>query len=317
MRTRLLAAGALSVVVLGIFFWFATMVIARNAMAQDQRAAAEAAARAQAEALAERARVEAQRAKLIAQEAAAREAEAKQAAAAAVKFLQNDDSLEANNAGSKRKLAERMEVALDQQPLSELLAYLDERLDVEFHAQRGDIEAAGLSLDAPVSLKFKRIRGDMLLDLALRQVSPDLGYVIRDGIVIVTTRDAVAGNQAVRVYNCRELLAAVNATPVAPQPGGNVPPGPGPGAPVGGSPPGMAGSLGSGMGGGFFGQPPQTPAQQLQQVIRTTIAPETWDTVGGPGTMEEFGGLLVVNQSEAVHDRIEKLLQMLHEAAAK
>lgn len=324
MRTRLFAAGVLSALVLGLFIWFASVIIAHRAMAQDERAAADAAARVQAEALAERAREEAARAQANAQDAIAKEAAAKRAAAAAINFLQNDDSLEANNAQTKRRLSERMEVMYDQQPLGEVLAHLADKLDIEFHAQRGDIEAAGVSLDAPVSLKLKRVRGDMLLDLALRQISPELGYVIRDGILIVTTRDAVAGNQAVRVYNCRELLAAAKrwnpspmgapigvpagGTPAAPQPGT------GPMNP--GIPPGMASGMGGGMG-GFFGETPQTPVQQLQQVIRSTIAPETWDISGGAGTMEEFGGLLVVNQSEAVHDRIEKLLQMLHEAAAK
>jgi hypothetical protein len=320
MRTRLFAAGVLSAVVLGLFVWFANVVIAHRAMAQDQGIAAEAAARVQAEALAERAREEAARAEAIARDAVAKEVAAKRSAAAAVNFLQNDDSLEANNAQTKRRLAERMEAMYDQQPLAEALAHLADKLDIEFHSQRGDIEAAGVSLDAPVSLRLKRVRGDMLLDLALRQVSPELGYVIRDGIVIVTTRDAVAGNQAVRVYNCRELLAAAKSwnpppatAPIGGSGGGNLA-SPQPGAgPVN---PGMGSGMGGGFG-GFFPELPQTPVQQLQQVIRATIVPETWDINGGAGTIEEFGGMLVVNQSEAVHDRIEKLLQMLHEAAAK
>ncbi len=57
--------------------------------------------------------------------------------------------------------------------------------------------------------------------------------------------------------------------------------------------------------------------QQFVQLLQTTVAPDTWSASGGAGTMEVFSGLLVVNQSEEVHERIEKLLQMLREAARR
>jgi len=309
MRARLVVTGVATALLLGGFLWLAAAVTANRAMAQEQRAAAQAAeeqARARAAALAEKA----------AREAAA---EAAKAAQGAKKAQAAADSIEANNAVTRGELAERIEVTFEQQPLAAVLEFLGNQLELEVHAQRGDIEAAGLSLDAPVTLKFKRIRGEMLLELALRQVSSELTYVVRDGIVIVGTRGALSDSQVVRVYNCRDLLAAVaKATPSAPAPTasgvGPAVPGPNPvaaapGGPV--MPPGMGGMGGLG---GFFGELPKTPAGQLQQVIRATIAPESWDVNGGAGTMEEFGGLLVVNQSEAVHERLEKLLQMLREA---
>jgi general secretion pathway protein D len=313
MRTRFVMTGVVAATLLGAGLWLAAAVAANRAMAQEQRAAAQA----------EQAEAVAQQAERAAALQAARAAElTKQAAAIAEARLvapPTDDSMENNNVETKKLLAERMEATFEQQPLAEVLTFLAERLSLEVHSQRGEIEAAGLSLDAPVTLKFKSIRGDMLLDLALRQVSTDLGYMIRDGIVIVATRDALSGNQVVRVYNCRDLLvAAAKATPAAPMGSGAYPPGvsqPGPGpasvmAAGGGS---MGGLMSAMMGSGG----PATPADQLQRVVRTTIAPESWDQNGGAGTMEEFGGMLVVNQSEAVHDRIERLLQMLREAAAK
>lgn len=311
MRTRFVMTGMVAAMLLGACLWLAAAVAANRAMAQEQRTAAQAEAEAQ------------QAARAAALQAARAEELAKQAAAVAEARLtapSTDDSMEANNESAKKLLAERMEATFEQQPLAEVLSFLAERLSLEVHSQRGEIEAAGLSLDAPVTLKFKSVRGDMLLDLALRQVSPDLGYMIRDGIVIVATRDALSGNQVVRVYNCRDLLAAVaTVAPPAPSvnPGSAVPPGANPAAASPGGAAMLPGMSGAGGMGGFFGELPKTPAGQLQQVIRTAIAPESWDQNGGAGTMEEFGGLLVVNQSEAVHDRIERLLQMLREAAAR
>jgi general secretion pathway protein D len=302
---------------LGGFLWFAAMITANRAMAQEQEAAARAA---QVQAEAARAQAEAE----------AKAADRARAAALAILKVANAappmaDSTEANNAATKRKLAERMEATFEQQPLADVLEFVTDRLDLEVHAQKAELEAAGLALDSPVSLKFKRVRGDMLLDLALRQVSPDLGYVIRDGVVIIGTREALSSSQVVRVYNCRDLLAAAaKATPPAAAPaapmgasGGGF----GSGSAAGGSlaaggPPPSGITCAVGMG-GFFGEFPLTPAQQLQRVIHTTVAPDSWQASGGAGTMEEFGGLLVVNQSEEVHERVEKLLQMLREAAAK
>jgi hypothetical protein len=270
--------------------WLTTMSAANRGLAQEQRAVAEA--------------------------NAAQAAKARQDG--------TDDSIEANNAATKQKLAERLEASFDSTSLGDVLDYLAAHFDLELLCQRGDMEAGGLSLDAPVTLKLKRVRGDMLLHLALRQVSPDLGYVVRDGIIVVSTRQALADGQTVRVYNCRDLLAAAETLPPpagAGEPGsaGGPPPGAAGPRPAGGGPrpPGTPFSVGSGGMGGFIGGGPATKAEQLQHVIRTTIAPESWDIGGGSGTMEEFGGLLVVNQSEAIHDRIEKLLQMLREAAGK
>jgi hypothetical protein len=308
-RWGLFATGLFMILVVGAFMWVVARATANRAMAQEQRAAAQAAE----EQARDRAAADADKAAKLAAVEAAKAREGAQKSQAAT------ESIEANNAVTRGQLAERMEVTFERQPLAGVLDFLANQLEIEVHAQRGDIEAAGVSLDAPVSLKFRRVRGEMLLELALRQVSPELSYVIRDGIVIVGTRGALSDSQVVRVYNCRELIAAAakatSTVPAAPMGGiGGVPPGANTGAPM----PGGAGMLPGGPGlGGFLGEVPLTPAGQLQQVIRATIAPESWDLNGGAGTMEEFGGLLVVNQSEAVHERVEKLLQMLHEAAEK
>ena len=51
-------------------------------------------------------------------------------------------------------------------------------------------------------------------------------------------------------------------------------------------------------------------------VIKETIATATWDDLGGPGTIAEYGGLLVVSQTSAVHEQIVDLLDQLAEKLA-
>jgi hypothetical protein len=236
-----------------------------------------------------------------------------------------DDSEQANNDATREKLAKRIEAGFNGAPLGQVLEHIGEALGVEIYVQHAMLEELGVTLDSPVSVNLKRVRGSMLLDLALEQASRECGYAVRDGIVIIGSKVSLADHLAVRVYNCRDLLpgeeeetgaAAALSKAVAgliagmEAEGSDEKTSPGTSGLGGILPPGMSGM--PGMGGVMR---PRTPAEQLQHVIRTTISPESWDEAGRAGTMEEFRGLIVVNQSEEVHARIAELLAMLREAA--
>lgn len=57
-------------------------------------------------------------------------------------------------------------------------------------------------------------------------------------------------------------------------------------------------------------------ATPLIDAITGTVATQTWDDLGGPGTIEYFAnaGVLIVSQTREVHDEIEGLLAMLRKA---
>ena len=80
---------------------------------------------------------------------------------------------------------------------------------------------------------------------------------------------------------------------------------------VGGIAGGQFGGLGAGAGG--FGQATQTSAQMLVDLIRTTIAPESWAINGGPGTIFYFGPqqALVIRQTTQIHGNIGGLFNQL------
>src|SRR4029078_6829366 len=81
-----------------------------------------------------------------------------------------------------------------------------------------------------------------------------------------------------------------------------------------GSPPGGRGSapIGGpgGMGGGGIAD-----FDSLIELITTTIDPDSWDDVGGPGSIAEFATnlSLVISQTQEVHDKIDRLLAQLRE----
>lgn len=63
-----------------------------------------------------------------------------------------------------------------------------------------------------------------------------------------------------------------------------------------------------GMGGGVMAD-----FEPLIELIQTTIAPDTWDAVGGPGAVSEFQNnlSLVISQTQEVHEQIADLLDQL------
>ena len=128
---------------------------------------------------------------------------------------------------------------------------------------------------------------------------------------------------------------------------GAVPSGLGFGAISGGMMGGLGGSSGGmgGAGGGFFSVPAQiripqpsvlqqagaaapphdtppqatltvrsvSPQDELIRLITEVVAPDTWDDVGGHGSITGIGQTLVISQTESVHDQVAVLLQQLRQ----
>jgi hypothetical protein len=83
-----------------------------------------------------------------------------------------------------------------------------------------------------------------------------------------------------------------------------------------------------GSGGGLGesgGEHPRSPApppteherrvERLISLITTNVDGDSWDEVGGPGSISEYGGLIVITQTAQTHKKVERVLEMLREAA--
>lgn len=63
---------------------------------------------------------------------------------------------------------------------------------------------------------------------------------------------------------------------------------------------------------------PSIKIEEISRVIMNSIASETWMEIGdGEGSMQIFGNILIVNQTESVHSQIKVFLSMLREATEK
>jgi membrane-associated protease RseP (regulator of RpoE activity) len=87
---------------------------------------------------------------------------------------------------------------------------------------------------------------------------------------------------------------------------------------VGGGMGGMGGGLG-GVSGVRRSPPPagslEARAYDLIDVVTSTVDPQTWDDVGGPGSICAYNGLVVVATTAHTHKKVEHLFDMLREAA--
>jgi hypothetical protein len=52
----------------------------------------------------------------------------------------------------------------------------------------------------------------------------------------------------------------------------------------------------------------------LFKVIISSADPDSWDDVGGPGSISEFKGLAIISQTQEGHEKVELLLNQLHAA---
>ena len=204
------------------------------------------------------------------------------------------------------KLNQRVDAEFLETPLTDVLDFLAIQSDVQFYVSRKRLEEAGVAPDSLVTKTLKRVRLSTLLELILGELG--LVYVEKDDFLVITTILDADATMEVRVYDCRDLLtmpgplpekkaeAAVAAAPAVP-----------------------AAGMGGIAGAGFGEEPPLTEherrAQRLMDIITTAVDPSQWQEVGGPGTIGEYHGLIVVSQSSRTHAKTEKVLDMLRQAA--
>jgi type II secretory pathway component GspD/PulD (secretin) len=236
----------------------------------------------------------------------------------------------------ERKLSSPVNLNFTNAPLRQVIDDLRAFQAVNIYVDEPALAEKGISQDMPVTIKLEQIALKSALNLLLHSVH--LTYVVKDGVLQITTEDHARGKQEQRVFQVTDLVIAVEnfgqvgVTPAsqlgienvnhpmtgAPSPvtgpytlNGGQPVG----TPTGGS---MAGG-GSGFASDPSGQPQitkqrsQTNEDMLIKLITSTIEPRSWAEQGGPGTIEFFPltTSLVINQTPDIQDQVADLLAAL------
>jgi hypothetical protein len=208
------------------------------------------------------------------------------------------------------KLNQRIDGEFVDTPLKDVLDFLAGTSGVQFYISQKRLEESGIAVDMPVSKSLKQVRLCTLLDLILDDVG--LVYVEKDDLLVITTREDADVNTEVRVYDCRDLFAM----PAPPLGKGELPadaekpaapPKPGEVSGFGGVAPAVCAAAPLSA--------HETRAYRLMNIITTAVDPSTWQEIGGFGTISEYNGLIVISQSARTHIKIEKVLDMLRQAA--
>ncbi|MBC7783786.1 MAG: hypothetical protein H7144_08090 [Burkholderiales bacterium] len=172
------------------------------------------------------------------------------------------------------------------------------------------LEEIGVSRDTPVNLNLKRVKFRVALKATLESASPGLlAYYIDNGVIHITTLARADAQMITRVYPVQDLLHDI---PDFKTPNQNNSNDTGTEVTVGGDS-GSGGGSGSGSGLGNSGgneteerttKTRKERAQDLIDIIQTTIRADVWDINGGKARIRHLNGNLVITAPRSVHEQI-------------
>jgi len=224
-------------------------------------------------------------------------------------------------------------------PLSEVIDRLKEITGINIYLDQQGLAQEGVHPSTPVTIDLTQ---DIQLRSALNLILEPLhlGYVVRDEVLKITSEQHRSGNVYTKVYNVADLVIPIPdfvphnriGLPQIIDDGyqrtmANLYGAPGFQAPVaqlaahGVTPNGangpkevLAQQTGGGVtNGGIRGGNASADFDGLIDLITKTVEAESWDEVGGPGSMKPSPSnlSLVITQTQEVHERIADLLEQL------
>jgi hypothetical protein len=181
------------------------------------------------------------------------------------------------------------------------------------------LEQEGISLDRPVSLKLEQVSLKSALNLLLHSVH--LTYVIKDEVLQITTESHARGKLQTVTYQVADLVIPVenyvnplltnSLSPILgisanqqPSNSSATTPLMSPNSMTGGTPTGTPSGTSTNGNVSTTKKSNQTMEEMLIKLLTSTISPQAWNNMGGPGTIEYFPLTmsLVINQSPDIHE---------------
>lgn len=196
-----------------------------------------------------------------------------------------------------------------ERPLGEVIDFIKQKHDLQILLDNKALEDAQVGAGEPVTLTLKNIRLRSALRLMLAQL--DLAHVVGDGFLLITSANEAENKLSFKVYPVQDLVtldSAFRPAPVASDGEDDSPSRsdmlPRPLFPGGG---------GLGLGSGLGALDDSGDFMALTETIMSTIAPTSWDEVGGPGsiTRNPQSQSIAVTQTDDVHEEIVALLAAL------
>jgi hypothetical protein len=214
-------------------------------------------------------------------------------------------------------------------PLTDVVAFLESKHHIPFQIDKKALDDVGIGSDTPITCTISGVSLRSALELILRPLS--LAWTVKSDVLLITTPEEEDSHLVTKTYDVGDLLVPTadfpyrgRSLPTIDPDGtssfdvqGTLPAVYGMGGMGGGEKPGDV--KGAAGGGAMFNMAPYATSPRysiesapdfdsLIDMITSTVAPTSWDQVGGPGSIAPFGRLLVVSQKLGVHRQVESLL---------
>ena len=221
------------------------------------------------------------------------------------------------------------EITFDELSLEQVMSWLADFTHMNVNVRWQTLADAGIDRDKPISIHARNLRLAQVLWLIMSEAAGSelkLAYRASGNLLVLSTADDLDQEMVTKIYDVADLLIRL---PRATRQGAfNVSQGLGQNTGQGGG--------GGGAGGGMFGQGQgqqqaqqgagrggqdqqgaQQLVQQIQDIIRQTVEPDSWrETGGGDASIRELNGQLVIYNTSDAHRQVADLLGQLRETRA-
>lgn len=92
-------------------------------------------------------------------------------------------------------------------PLNDAIVELGERLKVGIVVDKQCLESEGVTTEQPVTLNLNDVRASTVFEMLFRAVGSDIGYTVRDGLVVITSGPSASEELNHKVINVRDLTS--------------------------------------------------------------------------------------------------------------
>ena len=182
-------------------------------------------------------------------------------------------------------LDQRCDLDFEETSLQDVMDFLSEKFKINIEIDTRALQDIGVAADTSITIHVKDISLRSALRLMLNR--HDLTWVIEDEVLKITTIDVATEKLLTRIYPVGEFVIVNKGLS---------------GHPI------VISDYGP-----FYAN--DVDFDQLTQLITASVAPDSWDEAGGPGTIGTFYNqrvcALVITQTEDVHEEITDLLDRL------
>lgn len=206
-------------------------------------------------------------------------------------------------------------VEFDGIAFSDVVEFLREVSGLNIYVNWNALEMLGIDQTIPVNVQLTNVSFDKVLRTVLDDVGgvmAELGYVIDEGVITISSREDLSRRTVTRVYDILDLIHPVpdHAAPSLQLGETSTDGGGGDGGTGGGALFGDTGDAGE------TAEPARSEMiENIVGLLEETIDPNSWRPTGDIGSIRELGGQLVITQTAQNHQSIVSLLNQLREAA--